>query len=93
MNHLRVQDEGLEAGSICVKSMIKTMSMTLSLQTRKVLLFLQLHPQGKAPDAEKEKLRPADNYSSGHKKISSTEKYRQSGLEELKATIDVRNEL
>jgi len=39
MTHLRVQDEDLEARSIYVKSMIKTISRTLSLQTRKVLFF------------------------------------------------------
>ena len=53
MIHLRMQDEDLEAGSIYVKSMIKTIYGTLNLQTRKVLFFLQLHPQGKAPVLKK----------------------------------------
>jgi integrase/recombinase XerD len=141
LTNLRVKDVDLEAGTIFVRGMTRTMTRTLPLQTRQVMLFynyihrvrprmlkkkttdrLILTMRGTAESGEgigylietfnktlfpDRTLNPRTIRQSvitnmlkagkdlrivqvfaGHKKISSTEKYRQSGLEELKAAIE-----
>ena len=136
---LRVQDIDLEAGTVHVRAMARTMGRTLKLRTEQVMLFynyihevrtgllktdtdrLIITMRGTAESGEgigylvetfnplfpDRTLNPRTIRQSvitnmlkagkdlrvvqvfaGHKKISSTEKYRQSGLEELKAAIE-----
>jgi len=137
---LRVQDIDLEAGTVYVRAMPRTMARTLKLRTEQVMLFynyihkvrpgmlktdtnrLIITMRGTAESGEgigylvetfnnnlfpDRTLNPRTIRQSvitnmlkagkdlrmvqvfaGHKKISSTEKYRQSGLEELKAAIE-----
>ena len=139
---LRLQDIDLEAGTIYVRAMPRTMARTLKLRTEQVMLFynyinkirpgmlktdtsrLIITMRGTAENGKgigylvetfnKNKtmfpdrtLNPRTIRQSvitnmlkagkdlrmvqvfaGHKKISSTEKYRQSGLEELKTAIE-----
>jgi len=136
---LRLQDIDLEAGTVFVRAMPRTMARTLMLKTPQAMLFYnyihELRPKllrtgtdrlvltlrGSAENGEGinylietfKPLFPQRNLNArtirqsvitnmlkegkdlrvvqvfaGHKKISSTEKYRQSGLEELQAAIE-----
>lgn len=141
---LRLQDIDLEAGTIYVRAMPRTMARTLKLKTSQVMLFYnyihELRPKllktgtdrlvltlrGSAENGEGinylietfKPLFPERNLNArtlrqsvitnmlkegkdlrvvqvfaGHKKISTTEKYRQSGLEELQAAIEKHHPL
>jgi len=136
---LRLQDIDLEAGTVFVRAMPRTMARTLKLRTSQVMLFYnyihELRPKllrtgtdrlvltlrGSAENGEGinylietfKPLFPERNLNArtirqsvianmlregkdlrvvqvfaGHKKISTTEKYRQSGIEELQAAIE-----
>lgn len=136
---LRVKDVDLEAGTVFIRSMPRTVERTLNLKTRQVMLFysyihdvrpkllrtgtdrLILTLRGSAENGEGinylietfKPLFPERNLNArtirqsvianmlkegkdlrvvqvfaGHRKISSTEKYRQSGLEQLQKMVD-----
>lgn len=136
---LRLQDINLEAGTVFVRAMPRTMARTLKLRTSQVMLFYsyihELRPRllrtgtdrlvltlrGSAENGEGinyliETFKPmfperdlnartirqsvitnllkegkdlrVVQVFAGHKKISSTEKYRQSGIEQLQAAIE-----
>jgi len=136
---LRLQDIDLEAGTIYIRAMPRTMARTLKLKTPQVMLFYnyihELRPKllragtdrlvltlrGSAENGEGinylietfKPMFPERNLNArtlrqsvitnmlkegkdlrvvqvfaGHKKISSTEKYRQSGIEQLQAAIE-----
>ena len=139
ITRLRTGDIDLEAGTIYVRAMPRTMARTLKLKTNQVMLFYsyihELRPKllrtgtdrlvltlrGSAENGEGinylietfKPMFPERNLNArtirqsvitnmlkevkdlrvvqvfaGHKKISTTEKYRQSGIEELQAAIE-----
>ncbi len=70
---IQLQDIDLEAGTIHTRAMIKTMARTLKLKFNQMMLFYDFIHK---------------NTSTFENRYQTTEKYRQSGLEELQTAID-----